>query len=83
MLKENALVKISEDMLIIAPRWISSIADVKALKAKSPKIGVSEFKDLTGSEQEIRDTPPGVPRPPADHPPRRRRTNDPVGAVKP
>jgi selenocysteine-specific elongation factor len=48
MLKENALVKISEDMLIHRAAMDKLIADVKALKSKNPKIGVGEFKDLTG-----------------------------------
>ena len=48
MLKENALVKITEDMLIHRAAMDKLIADVKALKSKNPKIGVSEFKDLTG-----------------------------------
>jgi selenocysteine-specific elongation factor len=48
MLKENALVKISEDMLIHRAAMDKLIAEVKALKSKSPKIGVSEFKDLAG-----------------------------------
>jgi selenocysteine-specific elongation factor len=48
MLKENALVKIAEDMLIHRTAMDKLIADVKALKSKNPKIGVSEFKDLAG-----------------------------------
>ena len=48
MLKENALVKITEDMLIHRTTMDKLIADVKALKSKNPKIGVSEFKDLAG-----------------------------------
>jgi selenocysteine-specific elongation factor len=48
MLKENALVKISEDMLIHRAAMDKLIADIKALKSKNPKIGVSEFKDLAG-----------------------------------
>ena len=48
MLKENALVKVTEDMLIHRTAMDKLIADVKALKSKNPKIGVSEFKDLTG-----------------------------------
>ena len=45
---ENALVKISEDMLIHRAAVDKLIADVKALKSKNPKMGVGEFKDLTG-----------------------------------
>ena len=48
MVKENALVKISEDMLIHRAAVDKLIADVKALKSKNPKMGVGEFKDLTG-----------------------------------
>src|SRR5215471_16192808 len=48
MLKENALVKISEDMVIDRGSLDKLIANVKALKSKNPKLGVSEFKDLTG-----------------------------------
>jgi selenocysteine-specific elongation factor len=48
MVKENALVKITEDMLIHRVTMDKLIADVKALKSKNPKIGVGEFKDLTG-----------------------------------
>jgi len=48
MVKENALVKITEDMLIHRVAVDKLIADVKALKSKNPKIGVGEFKDLTG-----------------------------------
>src|SRR5947209_7957348 len=48
MLKENTLVKINEEMLIHRTTVDKLIADVKALKSKSPKIGVGEFKDLTG-----------------------------------
>ena len=48
MVKENALVKISDDMLIHRATVDKLIADVKALKSKNPKMGVGEFKDLTG-----------------------------------
>jgi len=48
MVKENALVKITEDMLIHRVAMDKLIADVRALKSKNPKIGVGEFKDLTG-----------------------------------
>src|SRR5881397_1662094 len=49
MVKENALVKISEDMLIHRAAVDKLIADVKALKSKNPKMGVGEFKDLPES----------------------------------
>jgi selenocysteine-specific elongation factor len=48
MLKENELVKISEEMLVNRAAIDKLIADVKALKTKNPKLGVGEFKDLTG-----------------------------------
>jgi selenocysteine-specific elongation factor len=48
MLKENALVKIGEDMLIDREAIEKLIADIKALKSKNPKLGVGEFKNLTG-----------------------------------
>ena len=48
MLKENQLVKISEEMLVDRTAIDKLIADVKALKAKTPKLGVGEFKNLTG-----------------------------------
>jgi len=48
MLKENTLVKINEEMLIHRTTVDKLIADVKALKSKGAKIGVGEFKDLTG-----------------------------------
>jgi selenocysteine-specific elongation factor len=48
MVKDNALVKISDDMLIHRAAMDKLIADVKALKARNPKMGVGEFKDLTG-----------------------------------
>ena len=48
MVNENALVKVSEDMLIHRVAMDKLIADVKTLKSKNPKTGVGEFKDLTG-----------------------------------
>jgi selenocysteine-specific elongation factor len=48
MLKENALVKISEEILIDRATMDKLITDVKALKPKNPRLGVGEFKDLTG-----------------------------------
>ena len=48
MLKENALVKINEDMFVDSAAMEKLINDVKALKSKNPKLGVGEFKDLTG-----------------------------------
>jgi selenocysteine-specific elongation factor len=48
LLKENALVKITEEMLVERASIDKLIADVKALKSKNPKFGVGEFKNLTG-----------------------------------
>jgi selenocysteine-specific elongation factor len=48
MVKENAVVKISEDMLVDRVALDNLIKDVKTLKSKNPKLGVSEFKNLTG-----------------------------------
>ncbi len=48
MVKENALVKITEEMLVDRAAIDKLVADVKSLKARNPKLGVGEFKDLTG-----------------------------------
>jgi selenocysteine-specific elongation factor len=48
MVKENALIKINEEMFVDRAALDKLIADIKALKSRSPKLGVSEFKDLTG-----------------------------------
>jgi hypothetical protein len=48
MLKENALVKISDDMFVDRMAMDKLISDIKTLKSKNPKFGVGEFKDLTG-----------------------------------
>ena len=40
--------KISEEMVIDRGVLDKLIADVRALKSKAPKLGVTEFKDLTG-----------------------------------
>ncbi|HEY2381121.1 MAG TPA: selenocysteine-specific translation elongation factor [Terriglobia bacterium] len=48
MLKENVLVKISEDMVVERTTLEKLIVEVKARKTRSPKLGVAEFKDLTG-----------------------------------
>jgi len=48
MLKENQLVKVSEEMLVDRTVMDKLIADVKTLKAKNPKLDVGEFKSLTG-----------------------------------
>src|SRR5207237_4739926 len=48
MLKENALAKINEELVMHRGVLDKLIADVRALKSKTPKLGVTEFKDLTG-----------------------------------
>jgi selenocysteine-specific elongation factor len=48
LLKENVLVKISEEMLVAAAAIDKLIADVKALKSRNPRFGIGEFKSLTG-----------------------------------
>jgi selenocysteine-specific elongation factor len=48
MVKENAVVKISEDMLVDRVALDHLIQNLKTLKSKNPKLGVSEFKNLTG-----------------------------------
>jgi selenocysteine-specific elongation factor len=48
MMKANLLVKISEEMVIDRENLDKLIAGVRALKSKSSKLGVAEFKDLTG-----------------------------------
>jgi len=48
MVKENALVKITEELLVDRTVIDKLIRDVKALKAQNYKFGVGEFKSLTG-----------------------------------
>jgi selenocysteine-specific elongation factor len=48
MLKENALVKISEEMFVSRTTLEKLIGQLKELKSRNPKLGVAEFKDLTG-----------------------------------
>jgi len=48
MVKENALVKITEELLVDRSVIDKLIRDVKALKAPNSKFGVGEFKNLTG-----------------------------------
>jgi len=48
MLKENVLVKIGEDMFIDRSIMDKLIADLRAHKSHNPKLGVGEFKNLTG-----------------------------------
>ena len=48
MVKENLLVKIREETAVDRAALQKVIADVRALKAVSPRLGVPEFKALTG-----------------------------------
>jgi selenocysteine-specific elongation factor len=48
MVKENTLVKVSENMLVDRGALDKRIADVKAVRSKNSRLGVGEFKDLTG-----------------------------------
>ena len=48
MVQENVLVRISEDTAIAREAVEKLVADVKARKASSSRLGVREFKDLTG-----------------------------------
>jgi len=48
MLKENALIKITEELLVDRAAIDKLIADLRALKSRNPKFGVGEFKNLAG-----------------------------------
>ncbi len=48
LLKENILVKINDEIVIHRSALDRLIEDVKNLKSKNPKLGVGEFKELTG-----------------------------------
>src|SRR5437667_413593 len=48
MVKENVLIKITEDMFVERAAVEKLVSDIKTLKSKKPKLGVSEFKDLAG-----------------------------------
>jgi selenocysteine-specific elongation factor len=48
MIKENAVVKVAEDTFVDRGALDRLVEDVKALKAKSDRLGVKEFKELTG-----------------------------------
>jgi selenocysteine-specific elongation factor len=48
MLKDKELVKINETMLVDRAVLEKLIEQIRALKAKNPKFGISEFKNLTG-----------------------------------
>jgi selenocysteine-specific elongation factor len=48
MVKENQLVKVTEEMLVDRAAIDRLVSDVRALKSRNPKFGVGEFKNLTG-----------------------------------
>jgi selenocysteine-specific elongation factor len=48
LMKENVLVKVNEDLFVHSGTMQKLIDDVRRLKLKNPKLGVGEFKDLTG-----------------------------------
>jgi selenocysteine-specific elongation factor len=48
MMKENHLVKVNDEMFVDAAVIDKLVIDVRALKSKNPKLGVAEFKALTG-----------------------------------
>jgi selenocysteine-specific elongation factor len=48
MLKDNALIKINEELFVDRAAIEKLIVDVRALKSTNPKFGVGEFKNLTG-----------------------------------
>jgi selenocysteine-specific elongation factor len=48
MVRENVLIKITEDMFVERAAVEKLVSDIKTLKSKKPKLGVSDFKDLAG-----------------------------------
>jgi selenocysteine-specific elongation factor len=48
LVKENVIVKITEEIAVDRDALQKLIADVRALKSSRPTLGVREFKDLTG-----------------------------------
>jgi selenocysteine-specific elongation factor len=48
MVKESLLVKVTEEMLVDREVIDKLISDIKALKPRMPRLGVGEFKNLTG-----------------------------------
>jgi selenocysteine-specific elongation factor len=48
LIKQNILVRINDDIVVHRNAIEKLIGDVKNLKARNPKLGVGEFKDLTG-----------------------------------
>jgi selenocysteine-specific elongation factor len=48
MLKENLLVKITDDIIIARGALDKLVAQLKSLRSSNPKLGVPEFKEMTG-----------------------------------
>jgi selenocysteine-specific elongation factor len=48
LLKERTLVKITAEVVVDAGAIDALVRDVRALRARTPTLGVKEFKDLTG-----------------------------------
>ncbi len=48
LIKENLLIKVSEDMIIDREAMEALIKEIRDRKAINPKLGVAEFKDLAG-----------------------------------
>jgi selenocysteine-specific elongation factor len=48
LLKDHSLVKVNDAMVVDAAALQKLVADVRARKALNPKLGVGEFKELTG-----------------------------------
>jgi selenocysteine-specific elongation factor len=48
MIADRELVKINDDMTVAAEALAKLVHDVRALKATTSKLGVREFKELTG-----------------------------------
>jgi len=48
LIEERAIVKIAEDVFVDAAILAKLVDDVRGLKAVNPRLGVREFKDLTG-----------------------------------
>jgi selenocysteine-specific elongation factor len=48
LLKDHSLVKINETMIVDSSALQKLVDDVRARKAVNPRLGVGEFKELTG-----------------------------------
>ena len=63
LLRDKVLVKISEDLVFHRDSLQDLRKRMSSEKAKSPKIDVARFKDMTGVTPEIRDPAAGISRP--------------------